>query len=68
MTETSSYDDIDRAIAATRENLRALLEQATALSGAANESRISDRIEAQEAKLTQLLAKQALARKRTATT
>ena len=38
------------------------------LSGAANESRISDRIEAQEAKLTQLLAKQALARKRTATT
>ena len=68
MTETSSYDDIDRAIAATRENLRKLLEQATSLSGAGNESRISDRIEAQEAKLTQLLATQECARKPTATT
>ncbi|MEQ1694985.1 MAG: hypothetical protein ABL901_04005 [Hyphomicrobiaceae bacterium] len=47
--------ELDNRIAAIRENLRELTEQATAYSGAADESRIADRIADQEARLTALL-------------
>ncbi|SDR59054.1 hypothetical protein SAMN05519103_06300 [Rhizobiales bacterium GAS113] len=48
---------IDERIAALRENLRELLEQAAAYSGAADEQFASQRIAEQEARL-ELLTKQ----------
>jgi hypothetical protein len=47
--------ELDNRIAAIRENLRELTEQATAYSGANDESRIADRIADQEARLAALL-------------
>ena len=49
--------EIDERIAAVRENLRELVEQAAAYSGAADEELISRRIAEQEAEL-ELLTKQ----------
>lgn len=49
--------EIDARIAATRDNLRELVEQAAAYSGAADEGLISQRIAEQEARLD-LLTKQ----------
>jgi hypothetical protein len=49
--------EIDDRIAAVRENLRELVEQAAAYSGAADEELISRRIAEQEAEL-ELLTKQ----------
>jgi hypothetical protein len=49
--------ELDQRIAITRNNLRELVEQAAAYSGAANEELISQRIAEQEAKL-ELLRKQ----------
>jgi hypothetical protein len=49
--------EIDNQIAIVRDNLRALVEQATSYSGAADDERISQRIAEQEAKLA-LLRKQ----------
>ena len=46
--------EIDERIAAVRENLRELVEQATAYSGAANEELVSQRIADQEAELERL--------------
>ncbi|TIX88481.1 hypothetical protein [Rhizobium sp. P44RR-XXIV] len=46
--------EIDRRIAVIRENLRELIEQATAFSGAADEERTSDRIAEQEEELERL--------------
>jgi hypothetical protein len=47
--------ELDQRIAVIRENLRELVEQAAAYSGAADESRTADRIADQEAKLAALL-------------
>jgi len=47
--------EIDDRIALTRDNLRELIEQATAYSGAADEDLISNRIAKQEAELEQLM-------------
>lgn len=47
--------EIDQRIAIVRDNLRELVEQAAAYSGAADESRNADRIADQEAKLAELL-------------
>lgn len=47
--------EIDSRIAAIRENLRELIEQATAFSGAADEERTSDRIAEQEEELERLM-------------
>lgn len=47
--------DLDNRIAILRDNLRELIEQATAFSGAADESRTADRIADQQAKLDALL-------------
>ena len=49
--------EIDDRIAAVRENLRGLVEQAAAYSGAADEELVSRRIADQEAQL-ELLTKQ----------
>jgi hypothetical protein len=55
MANEATIVELDKRIAATRENLRELIEQAAAYSGAADESRMSDRIAAQDAKLAALL-------------
>jgi hypothetical protein len=47
--------ELDNRIAILRDNLRELIEQAAAYSGAADESRASDRIAEQQAKLDALL-------------
>jgi hypothetical protein len=47
--------DLDRRIAAVRENLRELTEQAAAYSGAADDDLASRRIAAQEALLARLV-------------
>lgn len=60
MADTSDLSELDNRIAAIRENLRNLTEQATAFSGAADESRIADRIADQEARLTALLREREL--------
>ena len=55
MAEATTIGDLDRRIAAIRHNIRALTEQAAALSGAGDESRVSDRIAEQEQALAELL-------------
>jgi hypothetical protein len=47
--------EIDERIAAVRENLRSLVEQAAAYSGAADDELTSRRIAAQEAQLEELI-------------
>ncbi|MPZ39141.1 MAG: hypothetical protein GEU95_14000 [Rhizobiales bacterium] len=49
-----SIAEIDERIAAIRENLRVLVEQAAAYSGAADEELMSRRIAEQEAQLERL--------------
>ena len=49
-----SLAEIDERIAAVRGNLRALVEQAAAFSGAADDERMSQRIADQEAELQRL--------------
>jgi hypothetical protein len=51
----TSIAEIDDRIAAARENLRELIEQAAAYSGAADEDLMSQRIADQEALLDRLL-------------
>ena len=48
--------ELDTRIAILRANLRELVEQAAAYSGAADESRTSDRIADQQARLDALIA------------
>jgi hypothetical protein len=55
MADPEVLADLDRHIAIIRDNLRELVEQAAAYSGAADESRNADRIADQEAKLAELL-------------
>jgi hypothetical protein len=55
MADPEALAEIDQRIAIVRANLRELIEQAAAYSGAADEARTADRIAAQEAKLAQLL-------------
>ncbi len=59
MPDAATLAELDAAIAAVRDNLRELVEQAAAYSGAADEARNADRIAAQEAKLEELLKKRA---------
>ncbi len=47
--------ELDRRIATVRENIRILVEQATAYSGAADEARTADRIADQESRLAELV-------------
>jgi hypothetical protein len=51
--------DIDKRIQIVEDNLRELIEQAAAYSGAADEERNADRIADQQSKLDALLAERA---------
>ena len=51
---TLSLEELDRRIAIVRDNLRQLVEQAAAQSGASDDDRASQRIADYEAELTQL--------------
>jgi hypothetical protein len=63
MADSPELAELEQRIAVIRDNLRELVEQAAAYSGAADESRTSDRIADQEAKLAALLKERdALAR------
>ncbi len=55
MADEVALSELETRIAATRENIRELIEQAAALSGAADEDRIANRIANQEAKLEALI-------------
>jgi hypothetical protein len=55
MTDPEALAELDQRIAIVRDNLRELVEQAAAYSGAADEARNADRIADQEAKLAALL-------------
>ena len=55
--------EVDQRIAAIRDNIRQLVEQAAAYSGAADEDRIADRIAQQDAQLTALLKEREAAAK-----
>jgi len=55
MADPDDLADLDRHISIVRDNLRELVEQAAAYSGAADESRTADRIADQEARLAELL-------------
>ena len=50
-----SLEDLDQRIAIVRDNIRELTEQATAISGAEDETRAADRIADQERRLAELL-------------
>jgi hypothetical protein len=55
MADTAALAEIDQHIAVLRDNIRELIEQAAAYSGAADETRTADRIADQEARLAALL-------------
>jgi hypothetical protein len=55
MADPEALAELDQRIAVIRDNLRELVEQAAAYSGAADEARNADRIAAQEARLAELL-------------
>ena len=55
MADPTELAELDQRIALLRDNLRELVEQAAAYSGAADESRTADRIADQEARLAALL-------------
>ncbi|MGA2953225.1 MAG: hypothetical protein ABSD80_13435 [Caulobacteraceae bacterium] len=53
-TETLSLAELDQRLSVVRDNLRELVEQAAAYSGAADEELMTSRITEQEAQLEQL--------------
>ena len=53
-TESLSLAEIDARLAVVRDNLRDLVEQAAAYSGAGDEERMNSRIAEQQAKLDEL--------------
>ena len=55
MADATTLEELDRRIALIRDNIRELTEQAAALSGAGDESRVADRIAEQEEALAELL-------------
>ena len=55
MVDRTALDEINRRIQIVEDNLRELVEQAAAYSGAADEERAADRIADQQAKLDALL-------------
>jgi hypothetical protein len=55
MNTTSSLSSIDNRIALIRDNIRQLVEQAAAYSGAQDEARTADRIDQQTKKLEDLI-------------
>ena len=59
MVDQAALDEINRRIQIVEDNLRELVEQAAAYSGAADEERAADRIADQQAKLDALLKEHA---------
>ena len=59
MAEPRTAQSYDQEIAIVRDNIRQLMEQAAASSGAASEDLIADRIADQESRLAALLQQQA---------
>jgi hypothetical protein len=59
MSDAAKLIELDERIAAIRENIRELTEQAAAYSGAEDETRTADRIAGQEAQLAELLKERA---------
>jgi hypothetical protein len=57
MTDDATLTELNTRMAAIRENIRELIEQAAAYSGAADQERTADRIADQEAQLAALLKK-----------
>ncbi len=57
--DPAALADIDKRIQIVEDNLRELIEQAAAYSGAADEERNADRIADQQSKLDALLAERA---------
>jgi hypothetical protein len=57
MTENATLTELNTRIAAIRDNIRELIEQAAVYSGAADQERTADRIADQEAQLAALLKK-----------
>jgi hypothetical protein len=55
MVDVATLKELDERIAAIRENIRELIEQAAAFSGAGDEARTADRIADQEAQLAALI-------------
>ena len=55
MADPNALAELEQRIAIARDNLRELVEQAAAYSGAADEARTADRIADQETKLAALL-------------
>ena len=55
MTDSVELREVEKLIQVVEDNLRQLQEEATAVSGAADEERIANRIADQEAKLAALL-------------
>jgi hypothetical protein len=55
MNTTSSLSSIDNRIALIRDNIRQLVEQAAAYSGAQDETRTADRIDQQNKELEDLI-------------
>jgi hypothetical protein len=55
MVDQTALDELNRRIQIVEDNLRELIEQAAAYSGAADEERAADRIADQQAKLDALL-------------
>ena len=54
MSANPTIAELDQRIAKIRRNLRELIEQAAAFSGAGDEARVADRIANQEAELDKL--------------
>ena len=59
MTNSVELREVEKLIQVVEDNLRQLQEEATAVSGAADEERIANRIADQEAKLAALLRQRA---------
>jgi hypothetical protein len=57
MPEVLSAAELDDRIAILRDNIRQLIEQATALSGNADDDRTSDRLAQQSSELEDLIAR-----------
>jgi len=55
MTGSLSLDELNNRIAITRDNIRQLIEQAAAMSGAGDEARNADRLAEQQAELDRLI-------------
>jgi hypothetical protein len=63
MADPARLRELDQRIAAIRDNIRQLVEQAAGYSGAADEDRTADRIAQQDAQLTALLKEREAAAK-----